>query len=64
MPVGFGCHPTSSHRYYNYDDVHLKTYQQQAATDEGFWAYVRRYCDEPKNQDSYMDRVQAEAWQT
>jgi glutaconate CoA-transferase subunit A len=64
VPVGFGCHPTSSHRYYNYDDVHIQTYQQQAATDEGFWAYVRRYCDEPKSQDSYMDRVQAEAWQT
>ncbi|MDQ2805754.1 MAG: CoA transferase subunit A [Chloroflexota bacterium] len=63
VPVGFGCHPTSSHRYYNYDDVHIQTYQRLAATAAGFDDYVRRYCDEPATQDAYMDRVQDEEWQ-
>ncbi len=63
VPVGFGCHPTSSHRYYNYDDVHIQTYQRLAATEAGFMAYMRRYCDEPATQDAYMDRVQDEEWQ-
>ena len=62
-PVGFGCHPTSSHRYYNYDDVHIRGYQRLAATEAGFWDYVRRYCDEPASQDEYMTRVQDEDWQ-
>jgi glutaconate CoA-transferase, subunit A len=62
VAVGFGCHPTSAHRYYNYDDIHLQTYQQQAATEAGFWDYVKRYCDEPTTQDDYMDRVQEEEW--
>ena len=62
VPIGFGCHPTSSHRYYNYDDVHLRTYQRQARTEAGFWDYVKRYCDEPATQDAYMDRVQEEEW--
>lgn len=63
VPVGFGAHPTSSHRYYNYDDIHIKYYQRQAATEAGFWDYVKRYCDEPASQDAYMDRVQEEEWQ-
>ncbi|HMA33262.1 MAG TPA: CoA-transferase [Chloroflexia bacterium] len=63
VPVGFGCHPTSSHRYYNYDDVHIQTYQRLAATEAGFWDYVKRYCDEPASQDDYMNRVQEEEWQ-
>jgi glutaconate CoA-transferase subunit A len=63
VPIGFGCHPTSSHRYYNYDDVHIKTYQKMAATEAGIWDYDKRYCDEPPTQYAYMDRVQEEAWQ-
>lgn len=63
VPVGFGCHPTSSHRYYNYDDIHIKNYQRMAGTEAGFWDYVKRYCDEPTSQDQYMDRVQEEEWQ-
>jgi glutaconate CoA-transferase, subunit A len=62
-PVGFGCHPMSSHRYYNYDDVHIRGYRRLAATEAGFWEYVRRYCDEPASQDEYMTRVQNEEWQ-
>lgn len=63
VPVGFGCHPTSSHRYYNYDDIHIRTYQRLASTEAGFWDYITRYCDEPATQDQYMDRVQEEEWQ-
>ncbi|MGI8588600.1 MAG: CoA transferase subunit A [Chloroflexia bacterium] len=63
VPVGFGCHPTSSHRYYNYDDIHLQTYMRFAATEDGFGEYIARYCDEVGSQDEYMDRVQNEEWQ-
>jgi glutaconate CoA-transferase subunit A len=64
VQVNFGAHPTSSHRYYNYDDVHLKYYLKQAATPEGFADYLARYVDAPGGvQDTYMDTVQDEAWE-
>ena len=58
----FGCHPTSSHRYYNYDDVHLRLYLKAAATEEGFAAYMRDYVLGPEDQDEYMRRVQNQDW--
>src|SRR5205823_1479752 len=42
VPVNFGCHPTSSHRYYNYDDVHLRLYLKAAPTEEGFQVYMKQ----------------------
>jgi glutaconate CoA-transferase subunit A len=62
VPVNFGCHPTSSHRYYNYDDVHLRLYLQAASTREGFDQYVEQYVRGPANQDHYMRRVQNQDW--
>lgn len=62
IPVNFGCHPTSSHRYYNYDDVHLRLYLQAAATEEGFTEYLQRYVIEPDSQEEYMRRVQNQDW--
>jgi glutaconate CoA-transferase subunit A len=61
-PVNFGCHPTSSHRYYNYDDVHLRLYLQAAATEEGFQDYLRTYVMQPEDQEEYMRRVQNQDW--
>lgn len=62
VPVNFGCHPTSSHRYYNYDDVHLRLYLKAASTKQGFADYVRQFVMEPSGQDEYMRRVQNQEW--
>jgi glutaconate CoA-transferase subunit A len=62
VPVNFGCHPTSSHRYYNYDDVHLRLYLQAAATQEGFAGYMKQYVLGPGDQEEYMRRVQNQDW--
>ena len=62
VPVTFGCHPASSHRYYNYDDVHLRLYLKAAATPEGFDDYMRQYVVEPDDQEEYMRRVQNQEW--
>jgi glutaconate CoA-transferase, subunit A len=62
VPVNFGCHPTSSHRYYNYDDVHIRLYLEAAATEEGFADYMQRFVYGPEDQDEYMRRVQNQDW--
>lgn len=62
VPVTFGCHPTSSHRYYNYDDVHLRLYLQAAETSEGFEQYLAEYVLQPEDQEEYMRRVQNQDW--
>jgi glutaconate CoA-transferase subunit A len=62
VEVNFGCHPTSSHRYYNYDDVHLRLYLQAAATEEGFADYMKQYVLGPDDQEEYMRRVQQQDW--
>ncbi|MEO6457380.1 MAG: CoA-transferase [Chloroflexia bacterium] len=62
VQVNFGCHPTSSHRYYNYDDVHLRLYLQAAATEEGFRSYLDEYVLQPVDQEDYMRRVQNQDW--
>ena len=62
VQVNFGCHPTSSHRYYNYDDVHLRLYLQAASTDEGFRTYLDEYVMQPVDQEDYMRRVQNQDW--
>ncbi len=62
VPVNFGCHPTSSHRYYNYDDVHLRLYLRASASEQGFADYMRQYVMEPDSQEEYMRRVQNQDW--
>ena len=62
VPVNFGCHPTSSHRYYNYDDVHLRLYLKAANTEAGFHEYLKSYVTEPDSQEEYMRRVQNQDW--
>jgi glutaconate CoA-transferase subunit A len=60
--VNFGCHPTSSHRYYNYDDVHLRLYLRAASSEQGFNQYLQDYVLEPASQEEYMRRVQNQDW--
>ncbi|MEO8286443.1 MAG: CoA-transferase [Chloroflexota bacterium] len=62
IPINFGCHPTSSHRYYNYDDVHLRLYIEAASTEAGFADYVKRFVSGPEDQEEYMRRVQNQDW--
>lgn len=62
VPVTFGCHPTSSHRYYNYDDVHLRLYLKAAATEQGFADYLQTYVLDPADQEEYMRRAQNQEW--
>ncbi len=62
VPVNFGCHPASSHRYYNFDDVHLRLYMQAASTEEGFASYMKQYVTGPEDQEEYMRRVQNQDW--
>ena len=62
VQVNFGCHPTSSHRYYNFDDVHLRLYLQAASTQEGFKSYLDEYVMQPVDQEDYMRRVQNQDW--
>jgi glutaconate CoA-transferase subunit A len=62
VPVTFGCHPCSSHRFYNYDDVHLRLYIEAASTEEGFAEYMRRFVYGPEDQEDYMRRAQNQDW--
>src|SRR3954447_7705706 len=62
VQVNFGCHPTSSHRFYNYDDVHLRLYLKAATTEQGFADYMRTYVTGPDDQEEYMRRVQNQEW--
>jgi glutaconate CoA-transferase subunit A len=62
VPVNFGCHPTSSHRFYNYDDIHMRLYLKAAATPEGFHDYLRHFVLQPDSQEEYMRRVQTQDW--
>jgi glutaconate CoA-transferase subunit A len=62
VPLNFGCHPTSSHRYYNFDDVHLRLYLKAANSEDGFREYLNSYVLQPDSQEEYMRRVQNQDW--
>lgn len=52
----FSAHPTSSHRFYHYDEDHLKEYMQAARTAAGFEAYVQKYFAEG-DENAYIGRT-------
>lgn len=62
VPVTFGCHPCSSHRYYNYDDVHLRLYIEAARSAEGFDDYMKQFVYGPEDPEDYMRKVQNQDW--
>jgi glutaconate CoA-transferase subunit A len=43
VKVPFGCHPTSSHGFYTYDEDHLNDYKKLATSDENFRTYIKQY---------------------
>ncbi len=51
----FGCHPTSSHSYYTYDEPHLLEYLK--ACKEGFDAYLQKYVKGPRSHEEYLKVV-------
>jgi len=53
--VPFGCHPTASHNYYDYDEEHLKTYLEMAKGD--FSSYLKDYIFECKTHSDYIEKI-------
>ncbi|MFQ5910581.1 MAG: CoA transferase subunit A [Thermoplasmata archaeon] len=51
----FGCHPTASHRYYHYDEDHIKEYLR--ACKEDFDAYLEQYVRGPKDNEEYLEVI-------
>jgi len=51
----FGCHPTSSHSYYRYDEPHLLEYLK--ACKDGFDSYLQKYVRGPKSHEEYITVV-------
>ncbi|HLE45744.1 MAG TPA: CoA-transferase [Thermoplasmata archaeon] len=54
VPVPFGCHPTSSHRYYRHDEAHLQEYLA-AKGDAG--AYLSKYVTGPGDHEAYLEAI-------
>lgn len=61
VPASFGCHPTSSHRYYHYDENHLKEYLKLAATEDGFQQYLEKYVL-VTNETDYLGKTTVAEW--
>lgn len=51
----FGCHPTASHKYYTYDEEHLREYLK--AGKEGFSDYLDKYVYRPKTNEDYLELI-------
>ncbi len=51
----FGCHPTASHKYYTYDEDHLKEYLK--ASKEDFSAYLDKYVYGTKTNEDYLEVI-------
>ena len=55
VPIPFGCHPTSSHTYYRYDEDHFKEYLRYCKED--FSAYLEKYVYGPKTNEEYLEAI-------
>jgi glutaconate CoA-transferase subunit A len=55
VQIPFGCHPTSSHMCYSYDEEHLLEYMK--ACKDNFNGYLERYVYGPKDQDEYLEVI-------
>lgn len=59
VKVPFGCHPTSSHGFYNYDDLHLKEYRNAGASEDEFKRYLEKYVTSLSS-EIYFEKVGGE----
>jgi glutaconate CoA-transferase, subunit A len=57
VEIPFGCHPTSSHRFYNADTVHLKQYLAAARSADSLETYIRQFIIEVRTETEYLARV-------
>lgn len=55
VPVPYGCYPTASHGFYNYDEQHLLAYIKASQTEEGFHNYVGAVLS--SEEEEYLDGV-------
>lgn len=53
----FGAHPTSCYPYYTYDLPHLLEYMKEAADEERFQGYLKRYVFKPGTHEGYLDEI-------
>lgn len=58
----YGCHPTSSHGYYTFDEAHLKEYIKACKNPETFAAYLRHYVTAIPEEE-YADQIGTERLQ-
>lgn len=56
----FSCHPTASHRFYHYDEEHLKEYLRLAATEQGFEEYLDNYIRSSPTEKDYLAKTSLE----
>jgi glutaconate CoA-transferase subunit A len=61
VEVPMGCHPCSSHRYYNHDDLHIRAYLRAASSTEGAVEYLEVFVHSVEDDLSYQARVR-EPW--
>ncbi len=57
VAASFSCHPTSSHRFYQYDEEHLKEYLKLAATEQGFEEYLEKYIKNSPTEKDYLGQT-------
>lgn len=60
VEASLGCHPTSSHRAYEYDNAHIERYLKMARTEDGFKEYIKKYVTGTKDHDGYLKLVISE----
>lgn len=58
----FGCHPTSSHGYYNFDESHLKGYLKACKDAESYSRYMEQYVT-GISEEEYSKQIGAEQLQ-
>ncbi|UCH89495.1 MAG: CoA transferase subunit A [Thermoplasmata archaeon] len=58
--VPFGCHPTASHMYYTFDEMHLKEYLK-ANKDKKVEEYLAKYIYDISSHEQYLEAVGGQA---
>lgn len=54
----FGAHPTATYGYYEYDDVHIRYYQDMASRgDEDFAKYLKEYVLDSADFVDYLEKI-------
>jgi len=57
VEVPYGCHPNSCDARYDYDEEHLKMYQEMAKSPETFQKYLDEYVYSVKDHYEYLEKI-------